>query len=61
MRAYYANSMAVSYTLSRGPRGKENIERKYKIVEKTLQSKYFMKSMGIIDAVIGEQLEVYYS
>ena len=30
-------------------------------MEKTLNSKFFVKSSGVIDPVIGEQLENYYA
>ncbi len=61
MRSLYANSKAVSYILGRAPRAKILTEKKFKLVEQTLQSKYFLKSSEIIDPVIGAQLEVYYS
>eukprot|EP00347_Sterkiella_histriomuscorum_P020407 403337922 len=59
-RSLYANSQAVSYILKRVPKPKELMEKKFTIVQKTLQSKYFTKAMDIIDPIIGEQLEVFY-
>lgn len=61
MRAVYANSKAVQYILGRAPRAKILTEKKFRLVEQTLKSKYFLKSSEIIDPVIGAQLEVYYS
>ena len=61
MRAFYANSKAVSYILKRTPKSKSLVEKQFSIVERTIQSKYFIKSMNVIDPIIAEQLEVYYS
>jgi len=61
MRALYSHPKAVSYIVSRHHKSKEIVELKYKLVEKTIQSKLFLKSTGVMDPVIGEQLEVYYS
>ena len=61
MRALYRNSFAVAYVLNRAVKAKNILEMKYKVVDKTLKSKYFLKSSNVIDPVIGEQLEVYYS
>jgi len=63
MRAFYGNSLAVGYMLNRGGvhKAKDILETKYRIVQKTLQSPYFLRSSNVIDPVIGQQLEVYYS
>lgn len=62
MRSWYSCSIAVKYSLDRPQKKpKEIIERKYKLIEKTLQSPYFLKSSQVIDPVVGEQLEVFYS
>ncbi len=63
MRALFSSSMAVSYLLNRGGanKAKDILETKYRIIQKTMQSKYFFKSSNVIDPVIGSQLEVYYS
>jgi len=63
MRALFANSMAVNYLLNRGGalKAKDILETKYRLIQKTLQSKYFFRQAGVIDPVIGSQLEVYYS
>ena len=54
MRALYANTNACKYILSRSLRGKDLSERKYRLVEKTLQSPFFLKSSSIIEPAIGE-------
>ena len=54
MRALYSNPNALKYILGRSLRGKDLSERKYRIVEKTLQSPYFLKSSSIIDPAVGE-------
>ncbi len=63
MRALYSSSLAVSYLLNRGGacKAKDILETKYRIIQKTMQSKYFFKTANVIDPVIGSQLEVYYS
>ena len=61
MKALYSHPKAVSYIVSRQQKSKEIVELKYNLVEKTIKSKLFLKSTGVIDPVIGEQLEVYYS
>jgi len=55
MRALFSSSMAVSYLLNRGGanKPKDILETKYRIVQKTMQSKYFFKSSNVIDPVIG--------
>ncbi|CDW80652.1 UNKNOWN [Stylonychia lemnae] len=61
MRSLYANSKAVSYILKRTPKAKLLVEKQFSLVQKTIQSKFFMKQMNVVDPIIGEQLEVYYS
>lgn len=63
VRALYGNSMALAYILNRGgkAKNKEILEIKYRIIQKTVQSKYFFKHANVIDPVIGSQIEVYYS
>jgi hypothetical protein len=63
MRALFANSLAVNYLLNRGgaQKAKDILETKYRLIQKTMQSKYFFKAAGVIDSVIGSQLEIYYS
>ncbi len=36
------------------------LELKFKIVEKTINSRHFLKQQGVVDPVIGEQIELYY-
>ena len=60
MKALYYNSASVSYILNRTHKDKEILEKKFRLIEKTLNSKYFLKTSGVIDPVIGEQLENYY-
>lgn len=63
MRAFYGNAIAVQYMLNRGgtQKAKDILETKYRIIQKTLQSPYFMRQSNVIDPVIGQQLETYYS
>ena len=55
MRAFFGNSIGVGYILNRGGTGKAKVllETKYRIIFKTLQSKYFIKGSTVIDPVIG--------
>ena len=63
MRALFGNSSSVNYLLNRGgaQKAKDILETKYRLIQKTIQSKYFFKDTGVIDSVIGSQLEIYYS
>lgn len=54
MRALYANPKAVSYILKRTPKSKALVEKQFSLIQKTLKSKYFVKSMSVIDPVICE-------
>jgi hypothetical protein len=39
--------------LSRQQKSKDICEKKFRLVEKTLNSKFFFKTAGVIDPVIG--------
>ena len=54
MKVLYSHSAAVSYVLSRQHKDKEIVEMKFRLVEKTVGSKFFLKSSAVIDPVIGE-------
>ncbi len=54
MKAFYANSMAVGYILNRAPKGYDILQRKYKIIQQTLQSRFFVRDSNVIDPIIGE-------
>ena len=54
MKILYSHSASVSYILNREPKNKELSEKRYRLVEKTLNSKFFIKSSGVIDQVIAE-------
>lgn len=60
MRAFYQNTEAVAYILTRAAKSKTILEEKFRVVEKTLNSKFFLKSSTVIDPVIASQLENYY-
>lgn len=61
MKTIYNHSVSVAYLLNRQHKFKEIVETKYRLIEKTVKSNLFLKSNNVIDPVIGEQLEVYYS
>eukprot|EP00350_Pseudokeronopsis_sp_OXSARD2_P013153 CAMPEP_0170567660 /NCGR_PEP_ID=MMETSP0211-20121228/80625_1 /TAXON_ID=311385 /ORGANISM="Pseudokeronopsis sp., Strain OXSARD2" /LENGTH=118 /DNA_ID=CAMNT_0010889181 /DNA_START=1255 /DNA_END=1607 /DNA_ORIENTATION=+ len=60
MKALYAHSLSVAYLLSRVPKAKELVEMKFKVIEKTVRSPFFLKGSGFITPEIGEQIEKYY-
>lgn len=61
MRALYAHSLSVAYLLTRVPKSKQLVEAKFRLIEKTINSKFFMKSSNVVDPVVGEQIENYYA
>jgi hypothetical protein len=59
--ALYKQGKFVTYILDRGNlKMKEICEKKFELVEKTVRSMFFTKTMKMIDDIIGEQLEVFY-
>ena len=60
MKALFSNSVAIAYLLTRVPKTKSILELKFKIIEKTVNSRFFLKQANVIDSVIGEQIEVFY-
>jgi hypothetical protein len=54
MRAVFSHSLSVAYLLTRTPKPKQIVDAKFRLIEKAVNSKYFVKSANVVDPVVGE-------